>query len=149
MVNDLPEMPGDSYTGGIFGHVTFPNHGIIAAMDMHTNTIVWRQRLQDWCYSGALVTGGGLLFVGRGDGRLTAMDSSDGAPLWEFQTGAGMNSPVTTFEHNGEQYLVAYSAGNLFAATPRGDSVWLFSASGTLDEAAPAGSETALQEAEH
>ncbi len=149
MVNDLPEMPGDSYTGGIFGHVTFPNHGIIAAMDMHTNTIVWRQRLQDWCYSGALVTGGGLLFVGRGDGRLTAMDSSDGAPLWEFQTGAGMNSPVTTFEHNGEQYLVAYSAGNLFAGTPRGDSVWLFSASGTLDEAAPAGSETALQEAEH
>ena len=43
--------------------------------------------------------------------------------------------------------LGAGAAG--FAGTPRGDSVWLFSASGTLDEAAPAGSETALQEAEH
>ena len=53
------------------------------------------------------------------------------------------------FEHDGEQFVIAYSAGNLFAGTPRGDSVWLFSLSGTLDEARPAGSEPVITEAEH
>ena len=80
---------------------------------------------------------------------MTALNSSDGAQLWGFQTGAGMNAPISAFEHNGEQYLVAYSAGNLFAGTPRGDSVWLFSLSGTLSEASPADSDPSLQEVEH
>ena len=149
MENDFPEMPGDAYVGGFFGNVPFPNHGILAAMDMRTNTIVWRQRWEQFCYSGVLATGGGLLFTGKGDGRLVALDSSNGALLWDFQTGAGMNAPVSTFEHNGEQYIIAYSAGNLFAGTPRGDSVWLFSLSGTLDEARPAGSEPMITAAEH
>ena len=47
-----------------------------------------------------------------------------------------MNAPVSAFEHNGRQHIVAYSAGNLFAGSPRGDSVWLFSLDGTLEEAA-------------
>jgi len=37
-----------------------------------------------------------------------------------------MNAPVTVFERGGKQYVVAYSAGNLFAASVKGDSVWLF-----------------------
>ena len=149
MENDLPEMPGDSYIGGFFGHVDFPNHGILAAMDMHTNTIVWRQRWQEFCYSGVLATAGGLLFTGQNDGRIMALDSSDGAVLWEFQTGAGLNAPVSTFEHNGEQHIIAYSAGNLFAESPRGDSVWLFSLSGTMDEARAQDFEPNVAEAEH
>ena len=149
MENDLPEMPGDSYIGGFFGHVDFPNHGILAAMDMHTNTIVWRQRWQEFCYSGVLATAGGLLFTGQNDGRIMALNSSDGAVLWEFQTGAGLNAPVSTFEHNGEQHIIAYSAGNLFAESPRGDSVWLFSLSGTMDEARAPYFEADVAEAEH
>ena len=39
------------------------------------------------------------MFVGRNDGRLTALDSRDGTKLWEFQTGAGMNAPASVFEH--------------------------------------------------
>ncbi len=74
------------------------------------------------------------MFLGRNDGRLTALDSRDGTLLWEFQTGSGMNSSVSSFEHNGEQYIAAYSAGNLFANSRRGDSVWLFSLNGTMDE---------------
>ena len=149
MENDLPEMPGDSYIGGFFGNVPFPNHGIVAAMDMHTNTIVWRQRWQEFCYGGLLATAGGLLFAGQNDGRLMALDSSNGSVLWEFQTGAGLNAPVSTFEHNGEQHIIAYSAGNLFAGSPRGDSVWLFSVSGTMDEARPEDFEPNVAEAVH
>ncbi len=89
-----------------------PRTGIIAAMDMTTNTIVWRYRWPEQCYSGTLATGGNLLFVGRNDGRLTALDSRTGEQLWEFQTGAGMHAPVSTFMHRGKQYVLAYSAGN-------------------------------------
>ena len=132
---DVPESAGTRYVGGEFGMVRSSDAGILAAMDMHTNTIVWRKRWQgETCFSGATVTASGLLFVGRNDGRLQAFDSSNGDTLWEFQTGAGMNAPVSIFEHNGEQYVVAYSAGNRFARSERGDSVWLFSTSGTMDE---------------
>ena len=56
---------------------------------------------------GRIATGGGLLFVGRNDGRLTALDSATGKQLWDFQTGSGMHAPVSTFEHKGQQYVTA------------------------------------------
>jgi alcohol dehydrogenase (cytochrome c) len=84
-----------------------------------------------------VTTGGGLVFVGRNDGRLTALDASNGRRLWEFQTGAGMNAPVSVFEHEGQQYIVANSAGNLFVGSARSDRVWLFSLSGTVDPVVP------------
>jgi alcohol dehydrogenase (cytochrome c) len=46
------------------------------------------------------------------------------------------------FEHDGEQHVVAYSAGNVLIGSPHGDSVWLFSLSGTLPQAEPRDSET-------
>ena len=75
------------------------------------------------------------MFIGRNDGRLTALNSADGAKLWEFQTGAGMNAPASTFEHRGRQYVAAYSGGHVQGG-PRGDSVWLFGLDGTLPPAA-------------
>ncbi|HWN37761.1 MAG TPA: PQQ-binding-like beta-propeller repeat protein, partial [Gammaproteobacteria bacterium] len=120
-----------------FGTNPLPAYGTFTALDLRTNTIVWQQHWADRCYSGATTTAGGLVFVGRNDGRLTALDSSDGRKLWEFQTGAGMNAPVSVFAHDGKQYVVAYSAGNMFAASAKGDSVWLFELDGTLDPVPP------------
>jgi quinohemoprotein ethanol dehydrogenase len=125
---------GQRYLGSAFGGAPLPAAGIFAALDMKTNRLVWQQRWRDSCYSGSVTTAGGLVFTGRDDGRLTALNSSNGKRLWEFQTGAGMNSPVSVFEYEGDEYVVAYSAGSLFAATTRGDSVWLFSTKGTLAE---------------
>ena len=136
-VSTEPE-PGEARMGGAFTVIDIPTTGIFAAMDMSTNRIVWRQRWADTCYSGSVNTAGGLVFVGRNDGRFTALDSSDGALLWEFQTGAGVNAPASVFEHDGVQRVVVYSAGNLFAGTPRGDSVWMFSLEGALGPAPPA-----------
>ncbi len=114
-------------------HFPLPDMGVIAAMDLQTNRIVWRQHINELCWSGVTATAGGLIFVGRNDGRLTALDEFDGSKLWEFQTGAGMNAPVSTFVWNGTQYVVAYSAGNLLGGTDHGDSVWLFSLNGSMD----------------
>jgi len=114
--------------------------GVFAAIDVRTNKVAWQQHWPSPCYSGSLATGGGLVFVGRSDGRLTALDSANGMKLWEFQTGAGMNSPATSFEHAGKQYIAAYSAGNLFAGSARGDSLWLFGLEGAVEPVPPAGS---------
>ena len=129
---------GTRYLGSAFGGAPIPASGIFAALDMKTNRLVWQQRWKDSCYSGSVTTAGGLVFVGRSDGRLTALNAATGKRLWEFQTGAGLNAPTSVFEYEGEQYVVAYSAGSLFAGSPRGDSIWLFSLTGTLKEVAPA-----------
>jgi alcohol dehydrogenase (cytochrome c) len=133
----VPPGTGELYNGG--GGVMFTRlarTGIIAAVDVTTNRLAWRYRWPDQCYSGTMATAGGLLFVGRADGRLTALDSSSGKQLWEFQTGAGMHAPVSTFEHKGKQYVIAYSAGSALLGSARGDSVWLFGVDGTLPPAA-------------
>ena len=137
-ISDERPPVGKLYYGGVFGGASIPTLGIFAAMDMRTNKIVWRQHWTDQCYSGSATTAGGLVFVGRNDGRLLALDASTGEHLWEFQTGAGMNAPVSVLEHDGTQYVAAYSAGNLFAGSAKGDSVWLFSLDGTLGPAASA-----------
>ncbi len=136
-IDDERPPAGAGFLGGGFRGAHLHSLGIFAAMDMHTNTIAWQQHWPEACYSGSVATGGGLLFVGRTDGRLTALDSSTGQRLWEFQTGAGMNSTASVFEHAGKQYVVALSAGNLFAGSVKGDSVWLFALDGSLEQVAP------------
>jgi quinohemoprotein ethanol dehydrogenase len=137
------EIPpdGEHYEGGVVGFAPLPRSGIFAALDVTSNKLVWRYRWLDQCYSGSIATAGGLVFVGRSDGRLMALDSDTGRALWEFQTGAGMNAPATAFEHAGKQYVVAYSAGNVLVGSPHGDSVWLFGLDGTLPPAAERDSE--------
>jgi alcohol dehydrogenase (cytochrome c) len=132
-----PGRTAELYNGGGIAFTRLARSGIIAAVDVTTNTLKWRYRWPDQCYSGTLATAGGLLFVGRADGRLTALDSSTGGQLWEFQTGAGMHAPASTFEYRGKQYVVAFSGGNALLGSPRGDSVWLFALDGTLPAATP------------
>ncbi len=130
---------GNSFLGGATTFTRVARTGIIAAVDVTTNTLAWRYQWPEQCYSGTTATAGGLVFVGRNDGRLTALDSANGKQLWEFQTGAGMHAPVATFEHrvNGvaKQYVLAYSAGAALLGSPRGDSVWLFAVDGTIGPA--------------
>ena len=83
------------------------------------------------------MTAGGLVFVGRNDGRLTALNSSNGDMLWEFQTETGIHQSVTVFEHNGKQYIAAFAGGTIYAPNSPGDSVWLFSLEGTMGEFVP------------
>ncbi|RPI61644.1 MAG: hypothetical protein EHM50_05340, partial [Lysobacterales bacterium] len=133
-------VEGAGYIAGGIGGFHMTSLGVFAAVDVRTNELVWQQHWSSPCYSGSLATAGGLVFVGRSDGRLTALNSATGLQLWEFQTGAGMNSPATSFEHHGKQYVVAYSAGNQCAGSARGDSLWLLGLDGALEPVPPAGS---------
>jgi quinohemoprotein ethanol dehydrogenase len=133
----VPPPPGGAFLGGATTFTRVPRTGIIAALDVTTNTLAWRYQWPEQCYSGTLATAGRLLFVGRNDGRLTALDSVTGRQLWEFQTGAGMHAPVSTFEHKGRQYVLAFSAGSALLGSARSDSVWLFGLEGTLPPVQP------------
>jgi quinohemoprotein ethanol dehydrogenase len=130
-------VPGGGYTQGLFGFSDIPLNGIFAAVDMRTNRIVWRQRWKDSCYSGSTATAGDIVFTGRNDGRFVALDSRSGDVLWEFQTGAGVNASASVFQHHGHQKIAILSAGNNFAGSPAGDSLWLFSLDGTLAPSEP------------
>lgn len=89
------------------------------------------------CYSGSVNTAGGLLFLGRTDGRIMALDKRNGRTLWQWQLDAPISAPVTTFEHRGEQVVAVYAAGNFFTGSRRGDGVWLMSRNGTMKPSPP------------
>jgi mono/diheme cytochrome c family protein len=127
----------ESFRGGGYAGAGTQSSGIYTAMDVTTNRIVWQKRFNDGCRSGSLVTGGGLVFLGRNDGRVTALDSANGERLWQFQTEAPVNSGITTFMHKGRQMVVAYAGGG-FVSAKKADGVWLFGLDGKLGPIAPA-----------
>jgi alcohol dehydrogenase (cytochrome c) len=136
---DYPVEPGALYSGSVVQRINAPRRGVFGAINLTTNRIAWRQQWVDQCYSGSITTAGGLVFVGRNDGRLTALDKSNGRKLWEFQTDGGVNAPASTFEHKGKQYVVVLAGGTALAGSKRSDGLWLFSLTGTT-QSLPRGS---------
>lgn len=122
-----------------FGSTGIPRRGVYTAVDLTTRKVAWQQQWADRCFSGSTVTAGGLVFIGRNDGRLTALDSSTGESLWSFKTETGIHQSVTVFDHDGKQYVAAYAGGTIYAPNQAGDSLWLFSLDGTMEEVATDG----------
>ena len=81
-------------------------HGVLAALDSRTNRIVWKKEYRPGRPSGAMLTGGGLLFQSAPDGNMEALDAKTGERVWQFQTGAAAG-PTTTYTVDGEQYVAA------------------------------------------
>jgi len=121
---------GSVFTTTGFGAQT----GYFGAWDPTSGQVVWRKRWPESCYSGTVTTAGGLVFVGRNGGELEAYAAEDGKLLWSFQTGAGANSTVSVFEHEGTEYVAFLAGGNSLAATAHGANLWLFSLDGTLTQ---------------
>ncbi|HVW46512.1 MAG TPA: PQQ-binding-like beta-propeller repeat protein [Solirubrobacterales bacterium] len=124
---------GKTFTGGEFGPTTgFGAPGFVTAYDMSTGKIAWQDDLPESCYSGAVSTAGGLVFVGQNNGEFHAFNAENGEKLWSFQTGAGANTTATVFEDEGEEKVAIYAGGNSLAATPHGENFWVFSLKGTM-----------------
>jgi len=126
----MQPTPGTRYAQGTFGRAGIRVRGIFAAVDLTTNKLAWRQQWSEMCYSGSIVTKGGIVFVGRNDSRFTALDKDNGKLLWDFPMDAAVNATASTFEHKGKQYLVVLAAGSFFPGTKHGDSLWLFTLDG-------------------
>ena len=131
----LTTAPG---TGrGFFRPPGQPKAGTLTAMDPTTNKIVWQKRLKWPCGSGSglLSTATGLLFHGESDGNLVVYDINNGDVLWKFQTGAGADAPVTTYEVGGEQYVAILAGGNGIMRSASGDNLWAFKLGGSVPPA--------------
>lgn len=105
------------------------------SVDVRTHDIVWKFESPVGCSTGATVTAGGMLLVGRSDARLHAFDSASGEALWSFQLDAPPVASPVVFEHEGRQKILLFAGGSLFAGGGRSDSLWLLSLDGTKGEA--------------
>jgi PQQ-dependent dehydrogenase (methanol/ethanol family) len=89
--------PGDTHMGNFI------------AWDARTGKIVWSVKEQFSVWSGALATAGGVVFYGTLEGYLKAVDAKTGKELYKFKTASGIIGNVTTYEHNGKQYVAVLS----------------------------------------
>jgi quinohemoprotein ethanol dehydrogenase len=79
--------------------------GFLVAMDPATRTERWRIPGSGGSGGGALVTASNLVFQVVPDGRLRALDASDGRTLWEVQTGQSGVGPPITYQIDGRQQI--------------------------------------------
>src|SRR6201996_6857325 len=134
--NEQKYKEGETYIGSDEITASGSNTpGFLTAYDMSTGKIAWQDNFKESCYSGAVTTAGGLVFVGQNNGELTAFNVENGEKLWGWQTGAGVNTTVTPFEDEGEEKVAIYAGGNSLGATPHGEAFWVFSLKGTMEEA--------------
>jgi alcohol dehydrogenase (cytochrome c) len=113
---DVDFKPGTFYPGGGERDLdAMDSSGEIRAMTATTGNLKWRFPLLSPASSGVLSTAGKLVFSGSAEGNFYALDAVTGKPLWEFQTGAYIESNPVSFAADGHQ-LVAISSGKVLFA---------------------------------
>jgi plastocyanin len=88
----------------------------MAAIDVKTSKIAWKQEFTGPRPSGAMATATGLLFQTMPDGNLQARDAKTGEMIWQMQTGLnGGAAPGASYEIDGEQYIALAGRNNILA----------------------------------
>jgi len=87
------------------------HRGEVTAWDPVRGHAIWKIREKFPVWSGALATGGDLVFYGTMDGWAKAIDARTGTERWKFKVGSGIIAPPMTYRGpDGKQY-VAFVAG--------------------------------------
>ncbi len=107
---------GDRTMGGTVAPVTDPKrYGALRAIDPKTGERKWEIAYADAGWAGVLATAGGVVFSADHQGLFFAADSSTGKKLYEYQTGAAIYAPPTSYAIDGRQYVVMPSGTTLTA----------------------------------
>ena len=126
-VRSTPYPEGKLWLGGSFDVIPEEEQwGNVSAVDYDTGNIRWKVRTEQPMIGGILATAGGLVFTGEGNGLFKAYDSSNGAELWRFQAGAGVNAPPSSYTVDGQQYIVVGAGGNAQLNYKRGNNIIAF-----------------------
>jgi quinohemoprotein ethanol dehydrogenase len=91
-----------------------PPRGYFSAFDPTTGELVWQNTFDGFGQAGAVLTAGGLAFVGTGSntaGYFFAYDAKTGKELWKFNTGAGVFSSPSVYMVGGEEFVTVGSGG--------------------------------------
>lgn len=117
-----------------------PPWGTLNAIDLNTGEYVWTTTLGIYPelieqgieptgaenYGGPVVTAGGVLFIAATrDERFRAFDAKSGEELWSYELPAGGYATPSTYEIDGEQYVVIACGGGKMG-TKSGDSYVAF-----------------------
>ena len=76
--------------------------------------LVWQNTFDGFGQAGAVLTAGGLAFVGTGSntaGYFFAYDAKTGKELWKLNTGACVFSSPSVYMVNGEEFVTVGSGG--------------------------------------
>lgn len=103
-----------------------PRWGVLSAIDLTNGKIRWQQKTAQPLVGGVLATGGGLLFMGEGDGHFNAYDAANGKLLWQDKAEAGVNAPPITYEIDGVQYVAVAAGGNSLFGYKQGDNMLVY-----------------------
>jgi len=123
-----------------------PPYGMITAVNMHTQKVLWQRALGSGQYNGPfgipthmpvnlgvpnnggpIITAGGLVFVGATtDHEIRAFNLHTGKQVWHYTLPTGAQATPMTYSVNGEQFVVITAGGHHGMGTPAGDSVIAF-----------------------
>ncbi len=127
-VESTPYPGGKLWLGGAFKVIADEEQwGNVTALNYDTGKIVWKVKTQQPMIGGILATAGGLVFTGEGNGLFKAYNSTSGSQMWQFQAGAGVNAPPSSYTVEGKQYVVVAAGGNVQLNYKRGNSIIAFS----------------------
>ncbi|TPM48470.1 PQQ-dependent dehydrogenase, methanol/ethanol family [Mesorhizobium sp. B2-2-3] len=103
---------GQPYVGATVSMYPAPggegSMGNFIAWDAAKGEIVWSKPEKFSVWSGALATDGDVVFYGTLEGYIKAVDK-DGKELYKFKTPSGIIGNITTYEHDGKQYIAVLS----------------------------------------
>jgi quinoprotein glucose dehydrogenase len=133
--------------------LTKPPYGHLTAIDLNRGTIAWKEPFGDMPQlrrhpaladvklparlgvsgpAGGIVTKGGLLIIGGGDGALHAIDKATGRELWQAELpGRATATPMTYRTRAGHQFVV------IATGVGKGASLVAFGLSGDKSATAP------------
>jgi len=121
--------PGGSkpWFGGSYKIIpTEESFGNVTAVNYDTGKIAWQVKTPQPMIGGVLATAGGLVFTGEGNAWFKAYNSASGKLLWQFNAGAGVNAPPSSYAIGGKQYIVVGAGGNIPINSRRGDCIIAF-----------------------
>jgi glucose dehydrogenase len=119
-----PGMPWTSYTYMELSKTE--RGGTLTAVDVATGRIRWQHQSPDPMLGGLVVTAGGVVFAGEGDGRFSAFDAGSGERLWSHKAEAGVNAPPIVYAVDGRQYIAVAAGGNTLFNFKTGDEFLVF-----------------------
>ena len=104
-----------------------PPWGTITALNLNTGKIIWQTPLGYYetlksqeintgteNFGGATATAGGLVFAsGTLDKLIRAFDSANGKELWSYKLPYIGSAPPSSYEINGEQYIIIPASGGI------------------------------------
>ena len=105
---------------------TVERWGTLSAIEPNGGKIKWQVKTDLPLLSGSLATAGGLVFHGESNGKFVARNAQDGAELWHFNAGAGVNAPPVTYAVDGKQFVAVAAGGHKLFNFPLGDAVIAF-----------------------